>query len=111
MAVYRVIALLADPDALRCVKMQPYPTSDAFATEVAKHFSPFLVLATHKKGGALTPHRARTTPLTKNAQKGDYRRPFMHFSVGRYSFRYHSLPSMTQWDTQASFQLTHEFEE
>ena len=50
MAVYRLIALFADPDALRCVKIQPYPTSDAFATEVANHFSPFLALATHKKG-------------------------------------------------------------
>ena len=69
MAVYCVVALLADPDALRCVKMQPYPTSDAFATEVANHFPPFLALATHKKGIVLTPHRARTTPLQKMHKK------------------------------------------
>jgi len=75
MAVYRVVALLADQDTLRCVKMQPYPTSDAFATEVANHFSPFLALSIHKKGVVLTQHRAsKDYPLTKNAQKGDYRR-------------------------------------
>jgi len=74
MAVYHVVALLADPDALRCVKMQPYPTSDAFATEVANHFSPFLALATHKKG-VVFPHTGQgLPPLQKNAQKGDYRR-------------------------------------
>jgi hypothetical protein len=72
MAVYRVVALLADPDALQCVNPQGYPTSDAFATEVANHFSPFLALSTHKKAGFL--HRARKPPLQKNAQKGDYRR-------------------------------------
>ena len=72
MAVYCVIALLADPDALRCVKVQSYPTSDAFATEVANHFSPFLALATHKKEGSILA-QGKDTPY-KNAQKGDYRR-------------------------------------
>ena len=75
MAVYRVIALLADPDALRCEKMQPYPTSDAFATEVANHFSPFLALDTHKNG-VFHATQGRNTP-TKKAQKGGYRRLFV----------------------------------
>jgi hypothetical protein len=52
--------------------MQGYPTSDAFATEVANHFSPFLALATHKKGVSL-PHTGQRYPY-KKAQKGDYRR-------------------------------------
>ena len=69
MAVYRVVALLADPDALRCEKMQPYPTSDAFATEVANHFSPFLALVTHKKGGSPNPTQGKDYPPYKKCTK------------------------------------------
>jgi len=68
MAVYRVVALLADPDAVRCVKMHSYPTSDAFATEVANHFSPFLALATHKKGVVL-PHTGQGLPPLQKMHK------------------------------------------
>ena len=50
MAVYRLIALLADPDALRCVKTQLYQARGVLVAELALHFPPFLALATQKKG-------------------------------------------------------------
>jgi len=75
MVVYRVVALLADLNTLPCVNTQGYQTSDAFATEVANHFSPFLALATHKKG-IFHATQGRNTPYKrqKKAQKGGYRR-------------------------------------
>jgi len=51
MAVYRLIAVLADPDALPCVNPQLYQSRDILAAEFAYHLSPFPALATHKKGG------------------------------------------------------------
>jgi hypothetical protein len=75
MGVYLVVALIADLNALSSINTQGYQTSDAFATEVANHFSPFLALATHKKG-VFHATQGRNTP-TKKAQKGGYRRLFV----------------------------------
>jgi hypothetical protein len=70
MTIYRLVALLANPNTFSCPNTQVYQTSDAFATEVANHFSPFLALATRKKG-VFHATQGRNTP-TKKAQKGDY---------------------------------------
>ena len=67
MAVYRVVALLTDLNTLPCINTQGYQTSDAFATEAANHFSPFLALATHKKG-VFHATQGRNTPY-KNSTK------------------------------------------
>jgi hypothetical protein len=75
MSIYLVVALVADLNALSSVNTQDCQTSDAFAAEVANHFSPFLALATHKKGVSHAT-QGRNTP-TKKAQKGGYRRPFV----------------------------------
>jgi hypothetical protein len=68
MAAYRVVALLADLNTLPCVNTQGYQTIDAFATEVANHFSPFLALATHKKGG-IPRHTGQEYPLQKSTKR------------------------------------------
>jgi len=68
MAVYRVVALLTDPNTLPCINTQGYQTSDAFATEVANHFSPFLALATHKKG-VFHATQGRNTPYKKSTKR------------------------------------------
>jgi hypothetical protein len=75
MAVYRLVALVADLNALSSINTQGYQTSHAFSTEGANHFSPFLAHATHKKG-VFHATQGRNTP-TKKAQKGGYRRPFV----------------------------------
>jgi hypothetical protein len=67
MAVYRLIALLADPNALRCVHTQVYQARDLLLAKVALHFFSFLALATHKKGYS-TPRRAGI-PLQKKHKK------------------------------------------
>jgi hypothetical protein len=63
--VYRLVALLAYLNALSSINTQVYQTSDAFATEVANHFSPFLAHATHKKG-VFHATRGRNTPTKKH---------------------------------------------
>ena len=50
MAVYHLIAPLADPDSLRSVQTQLYQARGVLLAELALHCSPFLALATHKKG-------------------------------------------------------------
>jgi hypothetical protein len=65
MAVYRLIALLADPDSLRCVKTQLYQARDVLLAELALHFSPFLALATHKEG-VFHATQGRNTPTKKH---------------------------------------------
>jgi hypothetical protein len=67
MTVYRPVALVADLNALSSINTQGYQTSDAFATEVALHFSPFLALATHKKGVSHAT-QGRNTP-TKSTKR------------------------------------------
>ena len=85
MSVYLVVALVADLNTLSSIDPQIYQTSDAFATEVANHFSSFLALTTHKKG-VFHATKGRNTP-TKKAQKGSYRRLFMRgcFCVQAFS--------------------------
>jgi hypothetical protein len=68
MSVYRLVALVADLNTLPCVNTQGYQTIDAFATEVANHFSPFLALATHKKGG-IPRHTGQEYPLQKSTKR------------------------------------------
>jgi hypothetical protein len=68
MVVYRVVALLADLNTLPCVNTHGYQTSDASATEVANHFSPFLAIATHKKG-IFHATQGRNTPYKKRHKK------------------------------------------
>jgi hypothetical protein len=68
MAVYHVVTLVADLNTLPCINTQGYQTSDAFTTEVANHFSPFLALATHKKGG-IPRHTGQEYPLQKKHKK------------------------------------------
>ena len=75
MAVYRLIALFADPNTLRCVNTQVYQARGVLLAKVALHLSSFLALATHKKGVSHAT-QGRNTP-TKKAQKGGYRRLFV----------------------------------
>ena len=70
MAVYRLIAPLTDLNTISCVNTKDYQSRGVFATELANHFSPFLALATHKKG-VFHATQGRNTP-TKKAQKGGY---------------------------------------
>jgi hypothetical protein len=70
MVVYRLIALLADPNTLRCVKTQVYQARGVLLAKVALHLFSFLALATHKKGVSHAT-QGRNTP-TKKAQKGGY---------------------------------------
>jgi hypothetical protein len=66
MAVYRLIALLADPNTLRCVNTQVYQARGVLLAKVALHFLSFLALATHKKGVShATQDRNTPTKSTK----------------------------------------------
>ena len=77
MVVYRLVAILADPNALRCVNPQLCQTRGILATELALHFSPFLALITNKKGVSC-PAQGRDTPsVLQKAQKGGYLAAFL----------------------------------
>jgi hypothetical protein len=65
MAIYRLIALLADPNALRRVDTQVYQARDVLLAKVALHFFSFLALATHKKGVSHAT-QGRNTPTKKH---------------------------------------------
>jgi hypothetical protein len=65
MAVYRLVALLADPDTLRCVNTQVYQATSALLAKVALHLLSFLALATHKKG-VFHATQGRNTPTKKH---------------------------------------------
>jgi hypothetical protein len=75
MAIYRLIALLADLNTLSCVNSQIYQSRGVLVAKVALHLFSFLALATHKKG-VFHATQGRNT-LTKKAQKGGYRRLFV----------------------------------
>jgi hypothetical protein len=68
MAVYHLIALLADANTLRCVKTQVYQARGVLLTKVALHLFSFLALATHKKG-VFPPQRAEIPLLQKIGHK------------------------------------------
>ena len=68
MVVYRVVALLADLNTLPCVNTHSYQTSDAFATEVANHFSPFLA-PRHTQKRDIPRHTGQEYPLQKMHKK------------------------------------------
>ena len=65
MAVYRLIAPLTDLNTFSCVNTKDYQSRGVFATELANHFSPFLALATHKKG-VFHATQGRNTPTKKH---------------------------------------------
>ena len=55
MAIYRLIALLADLDALSGIDSQDYQGWSVVMAKITFHITPFLtivVLATHKKGAS-----------------------------------------------------------
>ena len=55
MAIYRLVALLADLNTLSCVNSQVYQAWGVVMAKITFHITPFLttvVLATHKKGAS-----------------------------------------------------------
>jgi hypothetical protein len=75
MAVYRLIALFADPNTMPCVNTQVYQARCVLLAKVALHLLSFLALDTHKKGVSHAT-QGRDTP-TKKAQKGGYLAAFL----------------------------------
>ena len=65
MAVYRLVALVADLNTLPCVNTQVYQTKGVLVTKVALHIFSFLALATHKKG-VFHATQGRNTPTKKH---------------------------------------------
>jgi hypothetical protein len=68
MVVYRLVALLADPDALQRVNSQPYQTSGISLAELANHGSPFPALAHTQKRG-IPRHIGQEYPYKKGTKR------------------------------------------
>jgi len=114
MAVYRLIALLAHPNALRRVDTQVNQTRGVLLAKVALHLFSFLALPTHKKGvshatqGRNTPYVvvkgkcqglmfSDSVSLTPFKLLGQLFPRLRHFFAGWWSGHYPRYVSMWGW--------------
>ena len=76
MAIYRLIAPLADLNALSCIDSQVYQARGIVMAKFTFHITPFssYLPKANKKG---SPRTGQGNPLTKNAQKGGYPAAFL----------------------------------
>jgi hypothetical protein len=71
MTIYRLVALLANPNTFSRINTQVYQTRGIVVAKFTLHVFSFLALATHKRG--VSYRTGQGYPLQK-AQKGGYRR-------------------------------------